>query len=205
MKPRRVCATLTFALAAVLLLMVSCGKSEKVRKYKEKEKETTPASGPISTPDAGLPHSHFKWKTPEGWAEDKTSTGFRLAAFTIKSQDKETKAFCTIVPLQGEAGGLKANVERWLGQIGGDAVPPASTVDKLLQAQEKFLAGGAGGQFPGVLIDFTAVTSKPTDASILAAVITVNGNSIFIKMIGEKSHLSENKEKFKALCQSFTL
>lgn len=191
MKSRRVSTTLSVALAVTLLLVVFCGRGEKVRKYKEKEKEAA--------------HPHFQWKTPEGWAEDKTSSGFRLAAFTIKSQDRETKALCTIVPLQGEAGGLKANIERWLGQISGDTVPPAGTVDKLLQAQEKFLVGGAGGQFPAVLIDFTPVTSKPTDASILAAVITVNGNSVFIKMIGEKSQIIENKEKFKALCQSFTL
>lgn len=204
MKSRRVCSTLTFALAAVLLLMASCGKGEKVRKYKEKEKETAPASGTVATPDAGVAHPHFQWQTPEGWKEDNTPSGFRLAAFTINSPNKETPTLCTIVPLQGEAGGVKANVERWLGQITGETSPAPSpgTADKLLQAQEKFLAGG---QFPAVLIDFTSVTPKPTDKSIMATIISVNGNSIFIKMTGEKSQLSENKEKFKALCQSFTL
>ncbi len=202
MRSRRVNTTLSFALIATLLLVVSCGKDEKVRKYKEKEKETVPASGTMATSDAGSMHAHFQWKAPEGWNEDKTSSGFRLVAFTIQSQNNEVKALCTIVPLQGEAGGLKANVERWLGQISGDTAPPAGTVDKLLQAQEKFLAGG---QFPVVLIDFTAVTPNPKDKSIVAAIIMVNGNSIFIKMTGEKAQLIENKEKFKALCQSFAL
>jgi len=202
MRSRRANTTLSLALTLALLLVVSCGKGEKVRKYKEKEKETAPASGTMTTPGAGLAHPHFQWKTPEGWSEDKTSSGFRLAAFTIESKNNEAKALCTIVPLQGEAGGLKANVERWLGQISVETAPPAGTVDKLMQAQEKFLAGG---QFPAALIDFTAVTPKPTDVSILVTVISINGNSIFIKITGEKSLLSENKEKFKALCQSFTL
>ncbi|MCX6579535.1 MAG: hypothetical protein NT166_05065 [Candidatus Aminicenantes bacterium] len=202
MRSRRANTTLSFALTLTLLLVVSCGKGEKVRKYKEKEKETAPASGAMTTPGAGAAHPHFQWKTPEGWSEDKTSSGFRLAAFTIESKNNKAKALCTIVPLQGEAGGLKANVERWLGQISGETAPPAGAVDKLMQAQEKFLAGE---KFPAVLIDFTAVTPKTMDNSILVAVISINGNSIFIKITGEKSLLSENKDKFKALCQSFTL
>ena len=200
MKSKRVSTILSLALTMSLLFVVSCGKGETVRKYKEKE--TVPASRPKTTPGAGTAHAQFQWKTPEGWIEDKTSSGFRLAAFTIKSQNNESTALCTIVPLQGEAGGLKANIERWLGQISEETVPPADAVERLLKAQEKFLTVG---QFPGVLIDFTDLTIKPTDKSILAAVISVNGNSIFIKMTGEKSLLSDNREKFKALCQSFTL
>lgn len=206
MKLKQKRTTLSVALVLTLWAVVSCSRGETVRKYKDKEKETAPASGKVTTPDAGSApqRAHFKWVTPGGWTEEKKSPGFRLAAFSIKSniQTRETVSQCTIIPLQGEAGGLKANVERWLSQISGKAAPPAGAVDKLLQAQEKFLAGS---QFPGVIIDFTAVTPNPTDITILAGVITVNGNSIFIKMTGEKSQLVENKEKFKALCQSFSL
>ena len=144
-------------------------------------------------------HAHFQWDTPEGWNENRASSGFRLAAFTVKSGDIES--ICTIIPLQGEAGGLKANVTRWLGQMTGAMRPNENTVEKLLKAQETFLTKG---QFPAVLIDFTPVTPGPTDKSILAGVLTVQGNSIFIKMTGQKSHLIENKAKFKALCQSFS-
>lgn len=187
MKTRRLIAILTFALTLTLLLAVSCGQGETVRKYKEKEKETAA--------------THFQWQTPEGWSEDGAASGFRLAAFTIKSQNSQSTALCTIVPLQGEAGGLRANIERWLGQINGGTLP-ADAVERLLKGQENFLTAG---QFPAVLIDFTALTINPRDKSILAAVISVSGNSIFIKMTGEKFLLMENKEKFKALCQSFTL
>ena len=70
----------------------------------------------------------------------------------------------------------------------------AKRAQEALKTQEKFLTKG---QFPTVMIDFTPVTPNPTDQSILAAVITVQGNSVFIKMTGEKSHLIENKTKFK--------
>lgn len=204
MEARRInvmrCFALCFALTITLLFLISCGKGGKVRKYKEKER--TPASRPMPMPGAEIDHTHFQWQTPAGWSEDKTAGGFRLAAFIIKSATDKSTALCTIIPLQGEAGGLRANIERWLAQISGDTVLPSDTVERLLKAQEKFLTAG---QFPAVMIDFTVLTTKPTDKSILAAVITVNGNSIFIKMTGEKFLLSENKVKLKTLCQSFTL
>jgi len=188
-----------------LIAAVSCGDSGKVRKYKEKvspaaETEQKVKKSPAPGAAAMPAHTHFLWDTPEGWKEDRASSGFRLAAFTVKSGDMES--ICTIIPLQGEAGGLKANVTRWLGQITGPMGPNENTVEKLLKAKETFLTKG---KFPAVLIDFTPVTPNPTDKSILAGVLTVQGNSIFIKMIGQKSHLLENKAKFKGLCQSFSL
>ena len=193
-----------YLLLVTSIAAVSCGDSGKVRKYKEKappaaktpqtrQKSPAPGAGPMPA------HAHFKWDAPEGWAENRASSGFRLAAFTIKSADKES--ICTIIPLQGEAGGLKDNVTRWLGQITDPMNPDAKAVEQLLNARETFLTKG---QFPAVLIDFTPVTPNATDKSILAGVLTVQGNSIFIKMVGPKSHLIENKAKFKALCQSFS-
>jgi len=192
-------------LLAVLIAAVSCGDNSKVqvRKYKEK---AAPAAGTPQeikkspAPAAAMPaHTHFRWDTPAGWHENRSPSGFRLAAFTVKSGERES--ICTIIPLQGEAGGLKANVSRWLGQVTDTMAPDENTVEKLLKAKETFLTKG---QFPVVLIDFTPVTPNPTDKSILAGVLTVQGNSIFIKMTGQKSHLIENKAKFKALCQSFS-
>jgi hypothetical protein len=195
---------LFYLLLVTLIAAVSCGDSSKVRKYKEKaspaaktqqDKQASPAPGAGSMPA----HGHFQWNTPEGWNENRASSGLRLATFTVKSGDMES--ICTIIPLQGEAGGLKANVTRWLGQITDPMNLDARAVGQLLNAREKFLTKG---QFPAVLIDFTPVTPNPTDKCILAAVLTVQGNSIFIKMTGQKSHLIESKAKFKALCQSFS-
>ena len=194
---------LFYLLIVILMAAVSCGDSGKVRKYKEEapaagtQQEKQGSSAPAGT--AMPAHTHFQWNSPGGWIENRTTSGFRLAAFTVKSGELES--ICTIIPLQGEAGGLKANVTRWLGQITDSTAPDENTVEKLLKAQEKFLTKG---QFPAVLIDFTPAAPNPTDKSILAGILTVQGNSIFIKMTGPKSLLLENKAKFKALCQSFS-
>jgi hypothetical protein len=192
---------LFYLLLTVLIAAGSCGDSGKVRKYKEKAAPgTATQQDKKESPATTMPaHAHFQWNSPEGWIENRSSSGFRLATFTVKSGDMES--ICTIIPLQGEAGGLKANVTRWLGQITGAMRPNENTVEKLLKAKETFLTKG---QFPAVLIDFTPATPNPTDKSFLVGVLTVQGNSVFIKMMGQKSHLIENKAKFKALCQSFS-
>ncbi len=217
-KSKRSILCLSVTIVLSLLLTVSCGGDGKVRKYKEKGeaakvenkaphgKMNVPAPDPAKTAEARK--THFKWEKPEGWTQESAASSFRLATFTVKSGEQASS--CTIIPLQGTAGGLKANVSRWLGQVSGKAghADPmlaegdASMVQKLLAAQKKFLTKG---QFPAVFIDFTTVTPEASGQSILATVITVSGSTVFIKMTGSKSLLLENKKKFMELCQSFNM
>ena len=203
-KSRRISLILCFSLLVHLLLFVSCDRRRKVSKYKEKVLDAkTAAVAPAKQEVPVEPNAkagHYLWDRPEGWSEVPKTSSMRLATFAIKSQGKE--AICTIIPLRGEAGGLKANVTRWLGQVTGSTDSSGDTVSQLLDKGESFLTKG---QFPAVLIDYTTVTSNLSGQSIMAAVINVHGNSVFIKMTGEKSLLIKNKTKFKALCQSFTL
>ena len=200
----------------MMIVTGACGKSNEVRKYKETS-ESTPSSGQKThgsmsmseTPMDGGPsqvESHFKWQTPAGWTEEKATSSFRLATFAVKSG--ENTATCTIIPLQGEAGGLKANISRWLGQVSGKsghtdpmlAEGDPVEVEKLMKKTEQFLTAG---QFAAVMIDLTTVPLNPTDPAILATVITVGGSSVFVKMTGPKALLVENKAKFRSLCESF--
>ncbi len=193
-------------------LFVSCGDSGTVRKYKEKKSVPIPAQQAHSTtpgtqtPPPGSPghgqmpaQAHFKWESPEGWEEAPKTSGMRLATFNIKSGEKT--AVCTVVPLKGEAGGLNANVQRWMGQVGIQPGEGGKTLQAVLDAREKFLTKG---QFAGILIDVTAVTQGDETPSVIATVLDVRGNSVFIKMTGPKNLLLENKDKFKALCSSFS-
>lgn len=197
------CCVLSF----ILLSTVSCSRDGSVHKYKE----TVTPVGMSVKPSTGQMNSskspahpetdavQFQWETPEGWTEAPHTSGMRLASFTVKEGDKE--AVCTIITLRGEAGGLQANVMRWLGQIAGPTAAGEDTVNQLLDKQEKFLTEGG---FPAVFIDYNPIVPTPQGKSILVVVITVQGNSVFIKMTGEKSLLEENKTKFLALSRSFT-
>lgn len=124
----------------------------------------------------------------------------RLATFKINSNGKEAE--CTMIPLQGDAGGLEANISRWMDQLRsvGTQLPVDVTEKKMVEKAEKFINKG---NLPAVIVDFTSVTPSPSDKSFLVSIISVQGSSVFIKLMGEKSQLIENKDKFKFLCQSF--
>lgn len=223
MKSRATVLFISVLAILAVFFTISCSDSGKVRKYKEKapaaveKQQKTSPHGSMGIPKSsdmmpgmgmGKAKAHFKWDTPEGWEENKTGSGFRLASFTVKSG--EAAANCTIIPLAGNAGGLEANVSRWLGQVTSKAghMDPmlaegdAATVKKLLEQQEKFVTKA---QFQGVMIDFTPVTAMDTDNSILVSMIAVSGSTVFVKMTGPKSVLVANKAKFKSLCQSFNM
>ncbi len=205
---------------AVLLISVSCSSEGNVRKNKEEAppvtaktksphgdmKMPTPGGETAVKPGGNQSKAHFHWDTPEGWGEKRQASGIRLATFTA-----ESGGVCTIIPLAGDAGGLKANISRWLGQMttGAGANAPMmsaqgnpETVEKLLKSAEQFLTKG---ELPVVFIDYTNVTAKPTDSSMLAAVISLSSSTVFFKMTGTKTQMTANKVKFKALCQSFVI
>lgn len=194
-----------FSILLILLIGVqfSCKQDAQVESFTEESAVPAPASA--KDPHAGLnmpatssAPSHFQWKTPEGWLEDNKSSGFRLASFIVK--DGTDESVCTIIPLQGEAGGLKANIMRWMGQIGAQ-LEDGPQLDEFVAKQERFLTDG---NFPAVLVDLTPLTTDPTGKSVLATVVTVAGNSIFIKMTGPKKQLELSKEKFRVLSRSFS-
>jgi len=194
------------AIVVCTIAFISCGKNSEVRKYKEKNTSPSTPTLPNTEVKPSAGHSHFHWETPEGWVEDPSASGLRLATFLIKSENKES--ICTIIPLQGEAGGLEPNISRWLDQINSNAGvdmdenTKAKNLQKLLDARENFRAND---RFDAVILDFTPVTPNPSDLSIIVSIIKVGDNNIFIKMSGEKSHLEKNKKKFKTFCRSFSL
>lgn len=173
----------------LLLFCICCDKGREVRKYKKKESSQA-VSGQVQ----------FLWDTPQGWNETRTTGGMRLASFSIRSQDRES--LCTIIPLKGAAGGIRANVIRWLKQINAEIEPGSDELEKFLASGEDFRTIG---DVSAVLYDFTGMARSPENQSILATIIRFRDSSIFIKMTGEKAQLVKNKKKFKSISQSFRL
>jgi len=60
------------------------------------------------------------WTAPEGWRQEPGNEQ-RYATFRIEAQSKPLEV--TVVALGREAGSLKANLDRWRGQIGLPPVP----------------------------------------------------------------------------------
>jgi hypothetical protein len=151
-------------------------------------------SQPIMNSVAPTPLS---WSTPSGWNEIK-GDGMRLVTFT--TLDKEFPIETSIVSLAGPAGGISANITRWLKQLNLPD-PSGQELDDFMNRQEKIkILSGLTAQ----LVDFTQwqKDAPPQTSSMMAAIIEQENSRIFVKMTGAKSGILQNTDSFKSLIQS---
>ena len=191
---------------AVVAVLAGCGqRSGTWRTYDEVEVAAPPAS---AAPPGGMPAMGgamgdmpvqkipLKWTTPSGWTEEAGS-GMRLATFNMISAGET--GLCTIVTLSGPAGGLEANVMRWIGQA-KLSPPDDAALAAFLDRQEKLTSEGG---FPGVLIDLTQLGASPEGTpSMLAGSFTAGGSTVFVKLTGSPALLRAEREHLIQLCKS---
>jgi hypothetical protein len=125
-----------------------------------------PASLEPARPDSGL-----AWTLPKGWTQSKGG-GMRYA--TIKPANGGNLEISVVV-LPGEAGGEVANVNRWRGQLG------AAPLDEKSASAARTLVQTKAGPF--ALYDFQGPGAKAT--RMIAALAVVDGNTWFLKMLGD--------------------
>ncbi|MFH0909303.1 MAG: hypothetical protein V1929_11115 [bacterium] len=185
----------------VALLLTGCGLQKPTwQTYEEVTIDSAPSSQSASMPmsrkaPATKPVS-MKWTAPEGWREEAGS-GMRLATFAVERSG--SAGTCTVVSLGAAAGGLESNVRRWLGQLQID-VPPANMFFAFLERQERIRTEGG---FEGALVDMTELGSQEPDAaSMLAALFTIDGATVFVKLTGPQRLVREEKDAFTKLCRS---
>ncbi len=151
-------------------------------------------SAPI---EASMANTPIVWKTPETWNE-KPGQGMRVVTFT--SKDEANPVETTIVSLAGEAGGLNANVDRWLKQLNLQAESEEQINSFIDQQKSITLSDGSLVK----ILDFTVWSSKVTDnqSSMIAAVWDAKTAQVFIKMTGSLNAVQKNKALFEALVES---
>ena len=118
----------------------------------------------------------------------------RLATFRIGDGE------CSITAFPGDVGGMEANVRRWLGQINVQEPSPEAMKAFLTDGEAIISAGG----LPGRVFDLArlAPDADPESTGILAGVFSKEGSSVFVKLTGPISLLSEERERFAELCRS---
>ena len=201
----------------------SCEQKPQATHYKEVVVQAPPqaspaavsvAASPISAdPHAGLDMSAmaglmpaaamgsatntlFTWTAPQGWQEEPPS-GMRLATFHLAADAKAID--CSIVSLGGMAGGLEANLRRWMGQIGLQA-----TADELTHLIAAAPAIKIKTGQDGKIFDFTTIQTKALarDKSMIVVMVIVDEATLFVKMTGTLGTVAKNKDDFFKLVAS---
>ncbi len=153
----------------------------------------------ISVPGAMMPAAHtadLTWTLPQGWVEGAAG-GMRLATFHLENDPKDIDV--SIVVLDGMAGGLEANLSRWLGQIQLSAAE--NDLKKLIVEAQNVRTRD---QFEAMVYDLTVLTRDSNAASMIVAVISADSKTVFVKMTGNKNNCLQQKDHFFEFVRSIS-
>lgn len=113
----------------------------------------------------------------------------------------DAAASCYLSFLQGDAGGLEANVNRWRTQLGGAALSGAEIA--ALPTVELLGRRGTLVEAEGT---FTAMGSTPRAGfKLLGLVVSEPAGSLFLKFTGPAALVEAERERFLALAASLRL
>lgn len=188
------------ALASCAVLLSGCGqKTPQWREYEEVYIEPQARQAPAMMAQPSVAPSapvSLKWTTPESWT-DLPASSMRLANFSLGSGD--ATGICTVIKLGGSAGGIEANIKRWMGQVNIEP-PPAAELAAFIERQPKFTSAGG---MEGVLVDLTPLGDPaPETTTMLAALFPGEDMTLFVKLTGPRKLLAGEKERFEKLCRS---
>ncbi len=130
----------------------------------------------------------LKWELPEGWTE-LPAGGFRVASFQIEG---DTPLSVAITRFPGDVGGLHANVNRWLGQVGLGPVSP----DEVDSVAEKLDVGD---------LEVRIVDAKGEQQRLLAALVPGDAETWFVKVSGAPDAIESAVESFRRFVESLRL
>jgi hypothetical protein len=175
-----------------LLALAGCDRRVEIRTYREVTVAPTPVGALFDSTggEAGSAESvNWHWVTPADWNE-LPGDGLRLARFGLPDGGEST-----VVVLTGDAGGVEANVRRWLTQLGLDL--PPERVRSLLDD-----ATSVRGDLDFTLFDFTPLVSGRDATAFLAAIASAGGQTMFVKAEAPAGVLGEQRAAFIELLSS---
>jgi hypothetical protein len=184
-----------FLVLTLPAFVVSCERAD-VREY-EAPKETFPQKAAvreqIEQAQNSAHTSAISLKAPPGWQRQPPAP-MRKASFVVEGADG-AKVDISVTSFQGESGGLLANINRWRGQLGLEAVD-AEHLESIIERRAL-----AGRDF--VIVDL-ANDQAPADKRqrVIGAIVPAPGETWFFKMTGDDALTAAQKPAFLEVLES---
>jgi len=139
----------------------------------------------------------FTFTRPADWEWLDVTSSMRKAQLKVPGSDKSQTAEVIFFHFgEGNGGGTKANVDRWLGQFEEKTNPKVEdvTVNKhrvtYVEVEGTYMSGMPGGP------------RTPQPKSMLeGAIIESNEGNVFVKMTGPAATVKRAKEAFKKMVE----
>jgi hypothetical protein len=140
-------------------------------------------------------NAKLRWQAPTSWTQGPTRMMREVTYTTPDGMD------CYISVLAGEGGGIRANFDRWRGQMG--AAPLSS---EELAALERVPSLGATALLIEIAGSFEGMGGeKIDDALMLGAVIAQDDATVFVKLVAPTAVAQRERENFRAFVTSLEL
>lgn len=154
-----------------------------------------PVDGGMDQSGSGFDPAALSWKAPEGWDRGRESQ-MRLATYLAGENDGVETA---VYVFPGDTGGVEANVNRWLEQIGQEPIPPDA-----IEALPTVTVLGVDAPLVEGQGTYTGMGGQENEGyGLLGAIVPLESHSLFIKMTGPAEEVSEQKKNFIAFAESF--
>lgn len=187
----------TILVGLAIAAAAACSREPQVREYDEVVIKPSPVEDAFDGSGIERGSSNLLvWETPPAWQE-LPGDGIRLAAFRLEQDDRRVET--TVVMLGGPAGGVEANVIRWLDQLGLQLT--GEELARFLDAGEPVATRDG---MPLTVFDFTGLVAPGGD-SMLAAVGPMLDQTLFVKMSGDGAMVAAARADFLSLVASLGL
>lgn len=153
----------------------------------------TAGGGASEAPSGGGDAAMPAWSVPAGW--QPASPGPMVLSKFVVHGEASAKADVSVSRFPGDVGGMLANVNRWRGQVGLDALSAESL------ATETQSLSWEGGK--GTVVDVLGTDVKTGQpARLVGVIVPVNGNTWFYKLMGAPAVCEREKASLLKFVQS---
>ena len=149
--------------------------------------------GSVSPPPSGLA-ADLAWTVPDGWRRDVDRP---MRVVTLRPEaTPDVQAYVTVLP--GHAGGARANIDRWFGQMGSAPldIRAYEALPRLTILGVESVAAEIPGRFTGMQGEQIA------DALMVGVVCELPDRTVFVKLIGPRAEADEARKAFALFCNS---
>ncbi len=139
----------------------------------------------------------FRADVPEGWAYSEPSSQMRIAEFALPGAEGSEDAELVVFYMgEGGAGGVQANLQRWIGQFESDEEP---------EVAEGAVAGMAvttvdvSGRYVAPVTPGAAEMHDEPNYRMIASIIETPRGPFYFRMLGDAETLAAHADDAEAM------
>jgi hypothetical protein len=159
-------------------------------------------------PDGRLALGPFSVAAPAGWTEKPITSSMRAADFVLAADAGAEAELIVYYFGEGGAGGVQANLDRWIDQFQQPSGKPSKDVAKIEKAsfagQEATVVSVSGRYVASMMPGAGGAVDKP-DQAMIAAIVGSPKGPYYFKLVGAKKTVDANAAKLRAMLASLKL